>query len=218
MKIASVRFVLVAVLIAATTLVLRARPSNEVFPPRLPLSSVPKDLGEWTSRDLVIDQGTLDILGAGEFLNRNYSKPADPQNWIDLLIAYFPSQQAGDTIHSPNHCLLGAGWAPIKREVVELKRSDGTSFPANRAVWATSKAGGRSLVIYWFQAHDRAVASEYLSKYYLITDSIRMNRSDGALVRLITPMYRQETPEAAQARIMGLGSQIIPTLDQVIPR
>jgi EpsI family protein len=215
---ASIRFVVVAVSLAATALMLRARPGSEVFPQRAPLSSLPKNLGEWVGQDISIDQQTLDILGAGEFLNRNFVKPGEPQSWVDLLIAYYPSQKAGDTNHSPNHCLLGAGWVPVKREVVQLPRADGTSFPANRTVWITSKAGERHLVIYWFQAHDRAVASEYLSKYYLVADSLRMNRSDGALVRLITPMSRQESADAAEARVMGFGSQLIPTLNTYIPR
>jgi EpsI family protein len=81
-----------------------------------------------------------------------------------------------------------------------------------------SKAGDRELVIYWYQAHDRAVANEYWSKYYLVADSIRMNRSDGALVRMITPMYRKESPDAAQARLWGFGSQLIPQLNRYIPR
>jgi len=45
-----------------------------------------------------------------------------------------------------------------------------------------------------------------------------MNRSDGGLVRLMTPMLDGESPDVAQARIMKLGSQIIPLLDSYIPR
>jgi len=213
---ATLRFVVVALLLGATAFLMQARSDNEVFPPREPLSSLPNQFGPWVGQDLVIDQQTLDILGAGEFLHRSFENRTDPQTWIDLLIAYFPSQKAGDTIHSPNHCLQGEGWVPIHREVVQLSRPDGTTFPANRYV--TSKAGDRELVIYWFQAHDRQVANEYWSKYYLVADSIRMNRSDGALVRLITPMYRQDTPDAAQARLMGVGSQLIPQLNRYIPR
>jgi hypothetical protein len=72
--------------------------------------------------------------------------------------------------------------------------------------------------LYWFQAHGRVVASEWWSKYYLISDSIRRNRSDGGMVRLMTPMLKGESPDAAQARIMKLGSQFLPLLDNYIPR
>jgi EpsI family protein len=212
----SLRFGIVAVLMLATALVLQAHSRSEFFPPRASLSSLPLQIDGWTGTDSVLDQDTLDILGPGEFLVRDYENPSQPEAWIDLYIAYFPTQRAGDTIHSPNHCLPGAGWVPTSREVVQIARPDGSSFPVNRYV--VSKTGDRELVLYWFQAHGRAVASEYWAKYYLVSDSVRMNRSDGGLVRLLTPMLHGESPDAAQARLMKLGSQFIPLLDSYIPR
>ncbi|MGD0599184.1 MAG: VPLPA-CTERM-specific exosortase XrtD [Terriglobales bacterium] len=224
------RFGTVAVLMLAAAILLQAHSHSEVFPPRASLSSLPLQIGGWTGTDDPLDKQTLDILGPGEFLMRDYvhASPPQPQAetqpqpepqpepWINLYVAYFPTQKAGDTIHSPNHCLPGAGWVPTSREVVRLTRPDGSSFPVNRYVVA--KTGERQLVLYWFQAHGRAVASDYWAKYYLVSDSVRMNRSDGALVRLMTPMLDGESPDAAQARMMKLGSQFLPLLDGCIPR
>jgi EpsI family protein len=220
MNAGSIRFGIAAVLMLATALVLQAHSRSEFFPPRASLSSLPLQIDGWTGTDSVLDQETLDILGPGEFLVRDYENASQPQAqqqpWINLYIAYFPTQKAGDTIHSPNHCLPGAGWVPTSREVVQIARPDGSSFPVNRYV--VSKTGDRELVLYWFQAHGRAVASEYWAKYYLVSDSVRMNRSDGGLVRLLTPMLDGESPDAAQARMMKLGSQFLPLLDSYIPR
>ena len=220
MKTWSLRFGITAALMLATALVLQAHSRSEYFPPRTSLSSLPLQIDGWTGTDSVLDQQTLDILGPGEFLMRDYENASQPQPgpqpWINLYIAYFPTQKAGDTIHSPNHCLPGAGWIPTSRERIRLPRPDGSSFPVNRYV--VSKMGERQLVLYWFQAHGRAVASEYWAKYYLVADSIRMNRSDGGLVRLMTPMFQGESPEAAQARVMKLGTPLLPLLDSYIPR
>jgi EpsI family protein len=216
MKTGSLRFGIAAALMLATAIVLQAHSRNEVFPPRASLSSLPLQIDGWTGTDDPLDQQTLDILGPGEFLVRDYENAGQLQPWINLYIAYFPTQRSGDTIHSPSHCLPGAGWVPTSREVVQISGPDGTSFPVNRYV--VSKSGDRQLVLYWFQAHGRAVASEYWAKYYLVSDSIRMNRSDGALVRLMTPMLDGESPDAAQARMMKLGSQFLPLLDNYIPR
>jgi EpsI family protein len=212
----SLRFGLAAILMAATALLLQARSRNEVLPQRQSLNSLPSEFGSWVGRDITIDQQTLDILGPGEFLFRDYEDRNHPLPPVGLFIAYFPSQRAGDTIHSPNHCLPGAGWVPTQRQVVQVARPDGAPFPANRYV--ISKAGDRQLVLYWYQAHDRAVASEYWAKYYLVADAIRMNRSDGALVRLITPMFRGESPDTAQTRLMNVGSPLLPLLNNYIPR
>jgi EpsI family protein len=221
MKAGVLRFSVAAVLMLATAIVLQAHSRGEYFPPRSSLSSLPAQIDGWVGTDDVLDQQTRDILGPGEFLIRDYQKtdagqgqPQEP--WINLYIAYFPSQKAGDTIHSPNHCLPGAGWVPTSREMIKLDRPDGFSLPANRYVVA--KGEDRQLVLYWFQAHGRAVASEYWAKYYLVADSMRMNRSDGGLVRLMTPMLDGESVDAAQARMMKLGSQFIPLLDHYIPR
>jgi exosortase D (VPLPA-CTERM-specific) len=210
------RFGIVAVLMLATALVLQAHSRSEFFPPRASLSSLPQQIDGWKGTENVLDQETLDILGPGAFLIRDYQNASQSQPWINLYIAYFPTQKTGDTIHSPNHCLPGAGWIPISREVVQITPPDGSPFPVNRYV--VSKGEDRQLVLYWFQAHGRAVANEYRAKYYLILDSIRMHRTDGALVRLMTPMLDGESPDAAQARMMGLGSRFLPLLDRYIPR
>src|SRR5882762_2178986 len=217
MNAGSLRFGIVAVLMLATALVLQAHSRSEFFPPRESLSSLHLQIDGWTGTDSVLDQDTLDILGPGEFLVRDYENASQPSlPPISLYIAYFPTQKAGDTIHSPNHCLPGAGWVPTSREVVQIARPDGSSFPVNRYV--VSKTGERQLVVYWFQAHGREVASDYEAKYYLVSDSVRMNRSDGGLVRLMTPMIDGESPDAAQARVMKLGSQFLPLLESYIPR
>src|ERR1700737_1164979 len=201
----SLRFGIVAALMLATALLLQAHSRSESFPPRASLSSLPLQMAGGTGTDNALDQETLDILGPGEFLIRDYENASPsqspPQPWINLYIAYFPTQKTGDTIHSPTHSLPA-------REGVQITRPDGSSFPANRYV--VSKGEDRQLVLYWFQAHGREVASEYWAKYYLVSVSVRMNRSDGGLVRLMPPMLNDESRDAAQARLMKLGSQFIP--------
>ena len=93
---------------------------------------------------------------------------------------------------------------------------DHKPFPANR--YLIAKGDSRQLVLYWFWAHNRGVASEYWAKFYLVADSIKMNRSDGALVRITTPMYPGETADAAQQRILPFAGDVMPLLDSYIPR
>jgi EpsI family protein len=135
---------------------------------------------------------------------------------VDLFLAYFATQRAGDTVHSPQHCLPGAGWNPEQRTRITLALPGHRPFPANRYV--ISKAESRRLVLYWYWAHDRGVASEYWAKYYLVKDAIRMNRSDGALVRITISMFPGETPEAAQQRALSFTSLVVTLLDDYIPR
>lgn len=210
------RFAIVAVLLAATALFLHARSRNEFVPARTPLAEFPHQLGEWTGTDIAIQRDVLDVLGAGDFLLRVYQNPAVPQPYTDLFLAYFPSQRAGDTIHSPKHCLPGAGWLPVESSRVTLTLPGHSPFLANRYVIA--KGTDRQLVLYWYLAHDRAMASEYWAKFYLVTDSIRLNRSDGSLVRVTTPLRPGETTDAAEARLIAFAGNFSPLLDQYVPR
>ncbi len=210
----TLRFALATVLIAVTAVLLRAR--SEIIPKPLPLSSFPARLANWDSTNIELDQDTLAVLGAGDFIERTYRDPNRNLPSVDLFLAYFASQRAGDTIHSPQNCLPGSGWAPIENTRVTLSPPGHAPFPANRYV--ISKAGERELVLYWFWAHDRGVASEYWAKYFLVKDSILMNRSDGALVRLVTPMLQGETAKEAQERLSPFTASIAPLLDDYIPR
>jgi EpsI family protein len=211
----TIRFTLAALLIAGAAIFLEARGRSEVFPPRLPLKQFPAQLGGWTGTDVGIDKEVLDVLGPGDFLLRIYQNQQRTP-YVDLFIAYFRSQRSGDTIHSPQHCLPGSGWVPIENQGITLAMPGHEPFPANR--YLIAKGDSRQLVLYWFWAHDRGVASEYWAKFYLVTDSIKMNRSDGALVRITTPMLPGETADAAQQRILPFAGDVMPLLDSYIPR
>jgi len=211
-----VRFVAVALLLIATAVFLRARSHGEVFPPRRSLQSFPQQVGSWEGADVAIDEEALQVLGPGDFLLRVYENQQTSEPPVDLFIAYFASQRAGDTIHSPKNCLPGAGWSPVQSSRIKLSMPSHAPFPVNRYVIA--KGDARQLVLYWYWAHDRGVASEYWAKYYLVADSIRMNRSDGSLVRLKTGMERGESVDAAMQRMLPFANRVLPLLDDYIPR
>jgi EpsI family protein len=156
------------------------------------------------------------VLGPGDFLLRDYNLADKSQPPVNLFIAYFPSQRAGDTIHSPQNCLPGAGWTPVDSTRITLSLPGHAPFPAKRYVIA--KGDSRALVLYWYWAHDRGVASEYWAKFYLVGDSIRMNRSDGGLVRIVTPMSPGESAADAEQRILPIAAKVVPLLGTYIPR
>ena len=214
-KSSSASFILASLLIAGTALLLQARAGSEVFPPRLDLKQFPEQLDEWTGADVPIEKDVLDILQPSDYLLRIYQSPQRTP-YIDLFIPYYRSQRAGEAPHSPQHCLPGSGWTPIENQQITLTIPSHVPFPANR--YLITKGDSRQLVLYWFWAHDRGVASEYWAKYYLVKDAIQMNRSDGSLVRVTTPMYPGETADAAQRRLLPFIDDVVPLLNSYIPR
>lgn len=210
------QFLCAALMIIAAAIFLKAHTRAEYFPPRMGLHQFPSQVGEWSGKDVPIPKETLDVLGPGDFLLRVYRSSDEQEPYIDLYIAYFRSQRAGDTVHSPKNCLPGAGWAPVRSERITVSEGGHAPFEANRYIIA--KGESRQLVLYWYWAHDRGVASEYWAKYYMVKDSIKMNRSDGALVRVTTPINPGETADRAEQRLMPFVAQIVPQLNSYIPR
>jgi EpsI family protein len=209
------RFVPVALLLAAAAALLEARNMQEAVPSSLNLAAFPAAIGGWQGRDLPITPGEFAVLGPGQFLVRDYRRSAvEPP--VNLYVAYFPSQRSGDTIHSPQNCLPGAGWAPVESGHFSLQRPDGPAISVNRYIIA--KGLDRDLVLYWYQAHGRVTPSEYWAKIYLVADAIRMNRTDGALVRIVTPIAGGTDESVAQARALAFAAQALPLLDSYIPR
>ena len=212
---ARVRFGAAAALLLAAGIFLEAHRRPESPAPRRLLGEFPKVLGDWTGQDFVLQPEVLAVLGAGDVLTRLYSR-STPGPPADLFIAYFPSQRTGETIHSPQNCLPGAGWAPLEHSIQKLSAPGGQNIFVNR--YLIAKGLDRDLVLYWYQSHGRAVASEYWAKIYLVADSIRSGRSDGSLIRIITPVGRSEDVQAAETRATAFAESILPLLDQYIPK
>ena len=205
----------VVLLLAAAALTLRARDRAEILPAHEDLAAFPMQVGGWLGTPLTLTQSQLDVLGPGEFLLRDYRRSAvEPP--VNLYIAFFPSQRTGDTIHSPKNCLPGAGWTPIKSSHMDIRRDNGSDISVNRYIIA--QATNRSLVLYWYQAHGRVTASEYWAKFYLVADAMRMNRTDGALLRIVTPLLSGESEQSAQTRAVAFTHRVLPLLDRFIPR
>lgn len=210
-----IRFIPVALLMGVTALFVHGRGTGDQLPPRRELASFPDQVGEWKGTRLNIRAEVLDVLGPGEYTDRLYKNPGEDR-YVDLFLAYVPNQRTGDWLHSPKHCLPGAGWVPVVANRLSLARPGGGQTTVNRYVIA--KGLDRQIVLYWYQAHGRVVASEYWAKVYLVEDAIRLNRTDGALVRVTTPVSGSESLQSGERRAVAFATQLLAILDDYIPR
>jgi EpsI family protein len=208
------RFFLAIVLLAGTSLLLQGQGKVERLPPRQGFGAFPMKIGGWVGAEVGIQPDVREVLGEGDFLERLYHRPGEPV--IDLFLAYFPSQRAGSTMHSPQNCLPGAGWTPVGQTLIQVSLPDGDPIVVNR--YLVAKGMDRQLVLYWYQIHGRVVGDEYRAKFFLVSDSIWMNRRDGALSRIATPLAANENVDAGQQRAVGFARQLFPLLESYIPR
>lgn len=212
---ANLRTAVIAAMLLVCALFLQFRGRIETVPKFESLDRFPLELSGWQGRDLAMADDVRAALGAGIFLSRAYLDPSNPVEPVGLFLAYFPSQRTGDTMHSPRHCLPGAGWVFTESRRTELAGPNAQPILANEYV--ISKGAEKQLVLYWYQAHGRGVASEYWAKFYLVADAIRMNRTDGALVRITTPFRPGEDISGPRHRANVFAAQLMNHMDRFVP-
>ena len=178
----AIRLLVLAGCFALTSGYLSVTLRSEPVVHRRSFADFPNRLGEWWAMPTEeFDPAVIAALGVDEHVNRYY---ASGTRQAHLYVGYYRTQREGDAIHSPMNCLPGAGWLPISTGTIDLTAGD-SSVLVNRYV--IQKGLDKQMVLYWYQSHGRTIASDYWSKIYLVLDSIRLNRTDAALVRVIAP-------------------------------
>jgi len=216
----SARLWVVALLLCSTLLVLHLRGDVDYAPPAVPLSELPMTIAGRTAIDVPLDEETLAILGNAIYLNRLYAGGAGAPNPLDrpeigLYIAYLPTQRTGQSIHSPQNCLPGAGWTIQSSQVAHFSDDSGKMFEANDNMIVNG--GSTQEVLYWYQLHGRSIAGDYRAKIDTLMDSIRYGRTDEALIRIITPISSSEDRNAARTRALAFARQIVTMLPAYVP-
>lgn len=208
------RFALLVLLLLAGGVVVNAWEFlGETSVQRRQLRDFPKQIGQWrqTGGDEQFDNETMAVLRASDYLLRKY-QTADGR-LMNFYVGYYSSQRDGATYHSPLNCLPGSGWVMKEPGKLTITPEGRPPFVANRYV--IQNGDHKELLVYWYQGRGRAVASEYWGKVYTVIDSVRLRRSDGAMVRITTPVGKSE--QEALKSAAELAAQVSTRLPEFIP-
>lgn len=199
-------------LIVAAAVALHALSHGEPKLPDHPLSSIPMQIDGMNGIDERMEDGAVEMLGVSDWIFRTYRDSANIP--VNVYVGFHASQRTGASIHSPKNCLPGAGWQPVQNSTIELHGPDGKLVPVN--LYVIQNGNSKQLVIYWYQSHGRVIASEYSGKFYLVLDAIRLNRTDAAIARVVTPVIKdqQESQKRAERFAEALMSQVTSAIPQ----
>jgi EpsI family protein len=205
------RAAIVAVMCVAAGALASTASTREATVDRLDLGRLPTTLDSWHGFDLEpLPDDVVTNLGVDDYISRRYEKADAPP--VSLYVGYYNSQRQGDVIHSPQNCLPGAGWRPTESGRQVIGTGDG-AVEVNRYV--ISKGLNRQVVLYWYQGRGRVVANEYANKMLLMLDAARLGRTNGGLVRLMTPVV--STTDAATAEVTAFANTLLPHLPRYLP-
>jgi exosortase D (VPLPA-CTERM-specific) len=206
-------FVNVVLVIIALFVVNLVDQRKEVFPDRKSLVTFPIAFDDWRGKQDKLLPSIVGFLNVTDYVLNNYIIGTKPP--INLYVAYYKSQRKGLAPHSPRVCIPGGGWSISDLERVKIDLTSGQPIPVNRVV--IQNGNQKQLVYYWFKQRGRDMASEYWMKWYLLTDSLSKGRTDGALMRLVTPIASNETETDAQRRLNEFLSVVNPMMNDYVP-
>ena len=210
----SVRFAMLLIAIVAVGVVVNTWAYlGEAHVDRKQLKEFPLQVGDWRRMrsDTVLDDATMAVLRASDYLLRDY-RTTDGQI-ANFYVGYYASQREGASYHSPLNCLPGSGWTLSEPGKVMIPAPDGSQFAANKYI--IDNGANRSLMLYWYQGRGRKVASEYWGKVYTVIDSVRLRRSDGAMVRVTVPVGESE--DVALKSALDLSTRAVAALPEFVP-
>ncbi len=204
------RAVIVAILLVSVSAGVQRAATREVTVARAPLSNLPLEIADWQGHATApFPDDIVATLGVDDYINRWYERGGVP---ISLYVGYYASQRSGDTIHSPQNCLPGAGWVPTDIARQQLPLANGSVVVTRYEI---AKGLKRQVVLYWYQGRGRVISGEYAHKAWLMLDAARYGRSDGGLVRLISPVI--STPEASLRDVSAFAVALLPHLQDSLP-
>ena len=185
---------------------------NENVPHHKPLAAFALNGTDWMMRQEVeLDKETRDVLNADDLTSRVYQN-AQTGQLATLFIAFFETQRTGKAPHSPKNCLPGSGWVPSESGTI-LIAVPGESSPIDVNRYIVARGQNESVVLYWYQARQRVIASEYSAKVFTVLDSLRYKRSDTSLVRVVVPVQNGDTTAATETAVQFVKAFFRPLRD-----
>ena len=169
-----------------------------------PLDTIDKQIAGWNmTNDEPLETRVLDRLRLSSYISRRYEKRGMK---LGLFIAFYAQQRAGESMHSPKHCLPGSGWEIWKHGSAVIP-VDGRPVEINQ--YYIQNSGQRMVVFYWYQSRRRIIASEYMGKVLLVRDALLDGRTAGLLARIIVP----DVPEAP-AEGIAFATALVPEVQR----
>ncbi|MFW0776173.1 MAG: VPLPA-CTERM-specific exosortase XrtD [Rickettsiales bacterium] len=211
-------FLVVFVLLVAAG-VMRPAIENQqlIHPEREQFESFPLYQQSWFGREQGLEQNVLDTLKLTDYFQANYTNQ-QTGNLVNLYVAYYNEQTKGAAIHSPRSCIPGGGWEfeGLKQvEVPGVNHVSGAPLVVNRVIIGLGEE--KQLLYYWFEGRNRNITNEYLAKWYNFWDALTRSRTDGALVRVIIPVAKNQSMEEAEKDLVKFVRDFYPLLDDYVP-
>lgn len=186
----------------------------DVLPQAQVLNSFPVTFDGWRGRSVALEQQFIEALHFTDYLQMDFRD--DVGKTVDFYVAWYASQSKGASIHSPETCLRGGGWQFDQVGEIDVQVSGYKNIRVNRSI--LEQGGQRMLAYFWFPLRGYYAVNGIELKIQTFLSALLHGRTDGALVRLITPLYPGEDEKQAELRLQDFMAKALPKLDNMLPQ
>lgn len=184
-----------------------------IIPERAYFSGIPGELPEWRAEVRPMAPEVAEVLGADDTIVADLTSPEG--DFVNIYLAYLDSQRDGRSWHSPRQCIPGGGWQITSHDIISARTASGAPMQYNRLIIQYREH--RQLVYYWYDQRGRNIANEFTMKLWLIYDAVMRKRSDGAMVRLITPILPDRGEAEADRLLQDMQARMEAFLPAYVP-
>lgn len=204
------RFLVLFVLLAAMGLYMTLH-RDQVVPMARPFSEFPASYEGWRMvGQSTLSQNVMKVLMPTEYLSRRYIAKSGAT--VDMYLSFFDGGPDSGRIHSPKHCVAGAGWTELYSQPITIDL-DGEKVNLVRSAYA--KGESIEVIYYWFAMRDKTMSDEYSLKWAEITGSMFHSRRDQSFIR-ISVLAGKDT-EQAEERITNFLRVFYPVIKEFLP-
>jgi EpsI family protein len=186
---------------------------GEMVPERKPLSDFPVVIGEWTARVDRLPSLVEEVAGASEYFYGDFSAPSGEM--VNAYVSYYENQRHGQIPHSPKVCIPGGGWVIETLNTATVSGKTGSPFTVNRIVTGLGKR--KVISLYWLKQGSQVYHHELLARLDLVRLSLLEDRTDGALIRLVTELRPGESMEAGDTRLKRFAAEFVDLIPPYVP-
>jgi len=208
------RVIVTAVLFIVSTFILwlgfyyNAENYNKHFAEKIPI-----EIDGMKSREILMDQRTLDILETEDVFYREYSKKDEPPIYLCVIF----SENNRKVAHPPELCLSGGGNVVEEKREIYINNTMKKKFDAQRLI--VDQRHSKWMYVYWYKT-GKFFSSRYMLQQLLaaVTQLI-YRKSSCALIRVSMriPVGEEQPYEATQDKMVSFCQKVIPLTVEYLP-
>ena len=113
------------------------------------IDQVPMTIGDWTARDLPIDDEIPQILGYNQCTFRAYRNKLGYETYVWVI--YWSTSKSVKSYHHPDICMPNRGSDPLAKAELTHTSPGGRTLPLSFREFQRRNVGDKQLLVYWTQ-------------------------------------------------------------------